>query len=292
MNHINKKHVLITGANGLLGRHALAVFKNDYIVHALVRNTPNNPIEGVQYHVVNLAQPLGIDTLPQDIDTIFHLAQSSFFRDFPDNALDIFQVNIASTASLLDFARKTKVKRFVYASSGGVYGAGAHAFHENSLINPHGSLGYYLGSKLCAEILAETYSQIMTIGILRFFFIYGSGQNRTMLVPRLIDNVKSGKPITIQGDNGIQLNPIHVSDAAMALKKMMGIDDSMIFNIGGDHTFSIREMANIIGKATDKVPIFSQADGEPRNLVADISTMKSHLLRPTTPFAQGIKDLL
>lgn len=34
-----------------------------------------------------------------------------------------------------------------------------------------------------------------------------------MLVPRLVGSVARGKPIHLQGENGIRLNPIHVSDA-------------------------------------------------------------------------------
>ena len=71
--------------------------------------------------------------LPNDIDIIIHLAQSSKFRDFPSEAGDIFNKHkIYSTA--LDFARKNNIQKFVYASSGGIYGTNSNrAFNESSL---------------------------------------------------------------------------------------------------------------------------------------------------------------
>ena len=40
--------------------------------------------------------------------------------------------------------------------------------------------------------------------------MYGVGQNRSMLIPRLFDNVKNSQPIQISGKDGIKINPINV----------------------------------------------------------------------------------
>ncbi len=122
----------------------------------------------------------------------------------PARALEVFQVNIASTARLLDFAWRAGIERFVYASSGGIYSGGIQTFHETSPVIQPNTLGYYLGSKVSCEALASSYARFMKIMVLRFFFIYGRGQNRTMLIPRLIDNVRQGRPITIQGECGLE----------------------------------------------------------------------------------------
>ena len=117
--------------------------------------------------------------LPNDIDVIIHLAQSSKFRDFPSEAEDIFNVNIKSTAQLLDFARKNNVQKFVYASSGGIYGTNSNrAFNESSPITATDQLGFYLGSKLCGEVLVRNYSTLFDVITLRFFFMYGPKQQK------------------------------------------------------------------------------------------------------------------
>ncbi len=262
-----------------------------YEVHAVVRALPLIPLPTVIYHVLDLAEPSGINFLPRKIDVILHLAQSSMFRDFPSKAMDVFDVNVGSTARLLNYARCSEVRSFVLASSGGIYGAGEEAFKENEPISQHGRLGYYLASKLCAEVLAQNYAPYMNISVLRFFFIYGAGQKRTMLMPRLVDNIKQGLSINLQGEHGIRINPIHVTDAVDALEASMKLNGSHTFNVAGAEILSIREIANIIGKVVGRDPIFNTEEIAPRHLIANIEAMQEALTVPKIKLLQGIGEL-
>lgn len=284
--------ILITGANGLLGSHAVQHFSTRHEVHALVHSAPAETVPGVRYHVIDLAQDQVMQSLPEQVDAVIHLAQSARFRDFPDQALDVFNVNVGSTARLLDYARRSQAKTFVLASSGGVYGAGEEAFKENAAIPQHGLLGYYLASKLCAEVLAQNYASLLNLSVLRFFFIYGRGQKRSMLMPRLVDNVRSGLPITLQGRDGIRINPIHVSDAVQALEGCLQLTGSHTFNVAGSEILSMREIATAIGKAVGREPVFKVEPVEARNLIANIEAMRASLTVPRVDFAQGIGELL
>lgn len=286
--------VLITGAAGLLGSHAVKRLSISHDVHAIVRciGDAERGNAAVCWHQLDLSSSWTASGLPGRIDTVIHLAQSSKFRDFPSQALDVFGVNVSSTARLLDYALKAGATRFILASSGGVYGAGDEAFRENSPIPFHGELGYYLGSKLCSEVLAQNYSSHMDITILRFFFIYGFGQRRSMLIPRIVDSVREGRPVTLQGEHGIRINPINVADAVTALSSCFGLSGSSTFNIAGPDILSIRELADAVGRVVGRPPIFVQADGRPRHLIADIEAMKSQLHCPSIHFSSGVKDAL
>ena len=77
---------------------------------------------------LDLSQNWSTDKLPRDFDVIIHLAQSSKFRNFPENALDVFNVNINTTAKLLDFAKNNSISKFIYTSSGGIYKKGKSLF--------------------------------------------------------------------------------------------------------------------------------------------------------------------
>lgn len=285
-------NIIISGANGLLGTHSIAQLVARHQVHAIVHTAPEAPMAGVTYHVLDLSQAWSAQTLPVSVDAVIHLAQSSRFREFPDQALDVFGVNVASTARLLDYARTAGAQHFVLASSGGVYGAGNEAFKENAQIPHHGQLGYYLGSKLCGEVLAQNYSSLMNVTVLRFFFMYGRGQKRSMLVPRLIDNIMSGQPITLQGPDGIKINPIHVSDAVAALEHCLALEGSHTFNVAGAEVLSLRDIAGIIGKAVGRDPIFNIENMESRNLIANIDALSESLIAPKISFAQGILELI
>ena len=167
-----------------------------------------------------------IHPLPNEVDTIVYLAQSDHFRDFPDKSQDIFAVNAASVLQMLDYARESGVKRFIYASSGGVYGSSQDVLIENTSLSINNKLGFYLSTKICAEALLENYIPYMSIIILRFFFVYGFGQRKDMLIPRLVDSVRQGEPIHLQGKEGFKLNPIYVVDAVHSIKKALLLNES------------------------------------------------------------------
>jgi nucleoside-diphosphate-sugar epimerase len=287
-----KPKILITGANGLLGSHVVSALHQQYEIHAIVRTIPQVQIDDVFYHVIDLSGDWEERYLPDAVDTIIHLAQSSHFRNFPEKALDVFYVNIESTARLLDYAQRSGVKRFIYASSGGVYGSGNVAFDENAPIVPPGQLNYYLGSKLCSEVLVQSYASLMNVIILRFFFMYGPGQKRSMLIPRLIDSVKEGKPITLQGKEGININPIHIDDAVAALSKAISLQGSYTLNIAGSEILSLREITEIISQRLKKSAVLDLKNEEPKHLVADIEAMKNLLGSPKILLVDGIGSLI
>jgi UDP-glucose 4-epimerase len=284
--------ILISGANGLLGKKVTdKLVKEGHQVYSLTKVTPKNPINGAQYIPVDLSTNWSFNVLPQKIDKIIHLAQSSNFRDFPNNALDVFKVNIESTARLLDYAHKIGAQQFIYASSGGVYGNSSQAFKENAPIVPLGKLGYYLGSKTCGEILVQSYASVFQVVVIRPFFMYGPGQNRSMLIPRLFDSVKLGKSVSLQGKNGIRINPIHVEDASEAVTASLSLNESSTFNIAGPEVLSLREICESMGKFLGKEPVFINQPGDPNDLIADISAMRNKLVSPQILLSESLVEL-
>jgi nucleoside-diphosphate-sugar epimerase len=194
---------------------------------------------------------------------------------------------------LLDWARQIGVRTFVFASSGGVYGAGGKEFSEEQEAMPRGDLGFYLSTKLCSEVIAENYTQYMDVIILRFFFVYGPGQRRSMLIPRLVDSVREEKPIVLQGKDGIRINPTYVSDAVDAICAALELAGSQKINVGGPQVLSLREIGNIIGEALRKKPNFEvKHDAEPSHLIGDTTKMSRLLTEPKVSFKEGILRFL
>lgn len=283
--------ILVTGAAGLLGRNLVRRLARRNEVHAIVRQAPAHPVPGVRYHVIDLSSDWNVGQLPSRADGVIHLAQSSHFRHLPEKALDVFQVNVATTAKLLDYAWRANSRQFLYASSGGIYGVGSQAFHENSPIAPLGQLGYYLGSKLSGEVLAQNYTAHMQVLVLRFFFVYGANQNRSMLIPRLVDNVLAGRPVTLQGPDGIRINPIYVSDASRALIAAMGTTESATYNVAGSEVLSLRSICTTIGAMVGRAPAFDVLPRTGQDLIADNRAMRERLMEPRVSFAMGISRL-
>ena len=169
------KHVLLTGASGLIGSAVLPLLLNDHIVTVLVHRPEAFTFRHKNLHIIpfDLSAPWNAALLPERMDAVIHLAQSAHFRDFPEKAASVFQTNTASTVQLLDYAQKAGVKHVVLASSGGIYGTGDQQFRESDQVVSRGDLGFYLGTKLCSEVLAESYAPFYNVLILRFFFVYG-----------------------------------------------------------------------------------------------------------------------
>lgn len=268
--------VLITGASGLIGRHLVGLLEGETDVVALSR-TPL-PSASATWIAADLSAPHFINALPSRVDTVVHLAQSPHYREFPEQAADVFNVNVASTALLLDWARRVGVQRFVQASAGGADRSQGTA------------LSYYLAGKRSAELLAQSYANQFAVTVLRFFFVYGPHQRRSMLIPRLVDTVRGGQPITLAGNDGIRLNPVHVDDAVAAIRQAVIADRPGAFEIAGPDVMTMRQIGEAIASRLERSAQFTVADRIESDLVGDISEMTTRLTAPTRRFLSGVED--
>jgi UDP-glucose 4-epimerase len=284
------KKVLITGGRGLLGSYLVQLLEKRWELFAVDRDGTSTP--GATPIGMDLSRPLDIDTLPPRIDAVVHLAQSSRFRDFPETALDIFEVNLARLAELLDYARCAGASHFVHASTGGVYRRSKSPLAEEAATAAPEAIGYYAATKLAGEMLAHSYAPELTVVSLRYFFIYGGSQKRDMLIPRLVDQVATGSPVTLNGTEGLRLNPVHAADAAAATAAALGLDRSAIVNVAGPETLSIRDMAQAVGGTIGVEPRFEQTEAQGGDLIADTTRMRTLLLTPTRRFCDQLNELL
>ena len=287
---MTKPVIVITGATGLIGRGLAAAVAPVGDVHCIARRSGASL--DVTWHMGDLAAPGELPGLPKRADAIIYLAQSELFRDFPERSTDIFQVNTVSLLKMLDYASKAGCQKFVFASSGGVYGQSAQPVVETMSAASPQDLGFYLVSKLCSEMLVQAYSHLFETVILRYFFVYGAGQRRSMLIPRLIDRVRKGEPIGLQGKDGIRINPTHVQDAVVATERAVRMPGSHVINIAGPDILSMRQIGQLIGKALGHEPRFEVNDGVPGHIVADTTKMRELLGSPQISFAQGVQLML
>lgn len=286
--------VLITGAGGLVGSALLPLFGPDDEVHALVRApAPALQRRNTRVHVLDLAGPIDTSALPRTLDAVVYLAQSENFRAFPEQARDIFDVNVASLLRLLDHARYVGARTFVIASSGGVHGTSSGPVRDDTAVAATGRHGFYLSTKLCGEILGEAFAPHMDVAMLRLFFAYGRGQRRNMLVPRLVDSVRDGRPVVLQGEQGIRINPIHAADAAAACHAALGLTGCNKVNVAGPEVLSLRELCEMIGDRVERRPIFDVREGSAEaDLVADLSAMARLLGVPRRRIADHLNEML
>lgn len=280
---------LVTGASGLLGSHLAVELSKAHEVISLGRTAPVFDIRHIDADFSDANFTESIDFVP---DGIFHLAQSENYKMFPEAANDVFEVNTLSTFRLLEFCARKGVRKFLLASTGAVYGAAPQPFlEERPLPFDACRSNFYAASKLSAENVCWAYQALAKIIICRYFFIYGPKQKESMLVPNLISRVVNGQTVTLQGDEGLLLNPIYVEDACRLTITAMENSECAIFNIAGKEVVSLKRLVSIMGEVTGSMPIFSQIDGDAKSCVADIGKMMSALGEPVIGLQQGLKIL-
>ncbi len=284
--------ILISGASGLLGTHAIALMHTTYEIHALVRALPKHPVKNVHYHLCDFTAGWDASALPSTIDAVFHLAQSPFMREYPEMAAEIKAVNADSTALLLKYAVRAGASRFVLASTGGLYAPSSNPLTEVSPTHiAEGPLSYYFQTKYQSEHMLSAYRNDFHCITLRPFFMYGAGQTAKMLIPRLMHCVKNGVPITLQGEHGMECNPIHAKDAALALAATLNLSTSRTYNIAGPERLSMRAIGASIGEVLGTAPVFTQTSGESPCMVADTEQMRRDLSAPQISFKDGIASM-
>jgi len=286
-------NILITGGNGLLGRALINKLSIEHNLYVIIRDLTysNYNMENITIIKSDLAY-FDVNILPNNIDVVYYLAQSNRFREFPEGADDMFQVNIHAPLKIVEWAMKNNVKKFVYASTGGVYTNPNKPVSEFFDINANKKQGFYPDSKLSAEILLKNYAGFFeTFVIIRPFFMYGEGQNATMLIPRLINSVKNKLEITLNGKEGIKINPIYIDDAVNSVMKILEIKGEHIINIAGEDIVSLKELVMKIAKILNKEPDFKYNDTIQNNLIADISRMKELLVSPKISLQKGLEKV-
>ena len=114
-----------------------------------------------------------------------------------------------------------------------------------------------------------------------------------MLIPRLVDSIRMGRTVTLQGQSGPRMNPIHVEDAALAVSKAMAVEGSHTINVAGPTVLSLREIAATIGEVVGRGPIFEVVpQPQVQDLIGSTVRMSSVLGAPRISFADGIAATL
>src|ERR1700693_4469092 len=107
-----RRSVLVTGMSGLIGRALRKQLEGRFDLRALNRGA----VEGVPCHRADIGDLEAIAPAFEGVDTVVHLAADATSPNPPWES--ILNNNITGTYNVYEAARRTKVKRVVFASSG------------------------------------------------------------------------------------------------------------------------------------------------------------------------------
>jgi nucleoside-diphosphate-sugar epimerase len=281
------RQVLVLGGGGYLGSVVVArLLQRGYKVRVLDSFLfGEGALEDVRAHagcelVRGDVRDIGaVVKAMRGCDAVVHLAAIVGDPACDDNKLLAMEVNRAATRMLADVAKGCGVRRFVFASSCGVYGASESCLNETSAVNP---LSVYTQTKVDSEniLLAATRRGDGPAGsavgdlaptILRLGTLFGlSLRMRFDLVVNLfVARAASSRQITIL--NGDQWRPfLHVQDAARAVVACLEAETSAvsgeIFNVGSASlNLQIEELGAAIARAVPDTEIVRIENADRRN---------------------------
>jgi nucleoside-diphosphate-sugar epimerase len=283
-------NILVAGASGFLGSTLVPLLARRHTVHALARR-PRASADNVYWHQVDLAARPDTWQLPATWDVAVFLAQSSGYREFPARAADMVAVNVDAPTALLDRSRRQGAHRFVLASTANVYRVSHTRINEQSAIAP---TSFYARTRRAAELLAEPFADHVAVTVARIFTVYGPGQRRDTLIANVIERVVNGDAVQVQGERGLLLSPLYLSDAVDALARLVEAPRSSggftVVNIAGTEGVGIRELAAAVGAVTGRPPVIDPLPGsEPGGWVGDtglLTTMTGW--SPAITLAEGL----
>ena len=214
-----KKIILITGADGYVGRNLLKNFSIDkkYLVYALTKKNRRNT-ENIKFIKGNLKTD--IFNKIREIDIIIHCASSGVYKKELRN--DIFQTNYFDSLFFFKNAYKANIFNWIILGTSGEYGFIKKG--SMSTKTPLKPINNYGRSKLkfFNTLKKKGTFELANIIYLRLFHVYGKDEQKNRLYPSLVNSIKLGKPFKMTSGQEIR-DFIHITLALKKIRKVMKI---------------------------------------------------------------------
>ena len=186
-----------------------------------------------------------------DVDVVFHMAADPEVRTGYDKPENSFNENIVNTFNLLQKIKRSKVKKFMFASSSSVYG-NAKVLPTSENYSPLLPISHYGASKLACEALISSFCHNYDIDgvIIRPANVIGA-RGRHGLIWDLIHKLKNDQTkLEILGNGKQAKSFIHISDAINGIFHIINNTKGKIeiFNIGSEDSIEIMNVAKIVCK--------------------------------------------
>lgn len=296
---------LVTGGAGFIGSHLVEALAtrgsrvrvlDDFSTGlrenlAHIRPAPEI-VEG------DLADPAAVNRAAEGATVVFHLgAVASVQRSIEDPAFS-HRVCATGTVHVLDAARRSGVRRVVYAASSSAYGIPVGEVQTEE--DPPRPLSPYAAAKLAGEGYAQAFAAsygLETVS-LRFFNIFGPRQRADSpysgVIAIFAAAMAEGRQPIVHGD-GLQTRDFtYVTNVVQALLKAAEAPrvSGRTYNVGTGRRVTILDLMTVLNRllGTNVEPRFGPPrSGDVRHSCADIRRARQELgYEPTVSFEDGL----
>jgi UDP-glucuronate 4-epimerase len=275
------KRVLVTGAAGFIGSHAVAALLargdsvvgidnlNDYYAPARKRANLAAVAAGAggerfTFHEADVRDRAAVAALVgrSRFDGVVHLAAMAGVRASVEDPALYYDVNVGGTLNLLDAlaGRLPGTRRpdaglsFVFASTSSVYGATPRIPFEES--DPcDRPLSPYSASKRSVEMLGHTYHHLhgLSFTALRFFTVYGPRNRPDMMAYKVMDSIFSGRDVPLFNGGQMHRDWTFVADVVAgilaAVDRPLGYE---VLNLGRGEPILLADFVGLIEELTGR----------------------------------------
>ncbi len=294
--------VLVSGGAGYIGSVVteLLLARGDSVVVAdsLVTGHRASIQPEVEFVHLDIRDGTRLELLlkQREVEAVVHMAAISLVGDSVREPGLYYQNNVVGTLSLLEAMRRASVRKLVFSSTAAVYGEPVRVpIREEDPTLPTSPYG---STKLAMEQAMRWYDGAYGLrsAALRYFNAAGAtvlhGEDHrpeTHLIPRVLQSILHGQPLTIFGDDyptrdgtGVR-DYVHVLDLADAhLRALDALDrGSSVYNLGcGGDGFTVREVLDAARAVTGKnipLTVGPRRAGDPAVLVASSDKIRREL---------------
>ncbi len=253
--------ILVTGGAGFIGSHVvdayLAAGHNVIVVDDLSSGSRENLNDSAQFIELDIrSKMLGeiFDDVKPDIVN-HHAAQIDVRHSLTEPMRDA-DINVLGAINLLENCVKHKVRKLIYASTGGaIYGSPAATDLPASETCPPLPMCHYGLSKHVVELYTRLYNALygLPYTILRYPNVYGPRQNphgEAGVCAIFAGLMLAGKRPVLYGDGAPVRDYVYVGDIARASVLALDKAPGEIINLGSGKGTSVRELYDTLSEIT------------------------------------------